>query len=56
MEKLTDVLNLGGYGVYVWPSYALAIAVMSGMAFIGMRLLRRSQRALAAIEKSLHEA
>ena len=49
MQKLTDVLNMGGYAAYVWPSYAVAALVMCGMALLGFQLLRRARRLLASL-------
>ena len=50
MEKLTEVLaqalSMGGYAAYVWPSFAIATLVLTGMVFASVRELRKAQRAL----------
>lgn len=45
---MRDFLTMGGYGLYVWPSYALAVAVLVGQALAAWRALRRAERAVAA--------
>jgi len=47
MEKLTEVLSMGGNAVYIWPSFAFAAAVILGMVVTSMRSLRKAQRTLA---------
>lgn len=50
MQKLTDVLNMGGYAVYVWPAFGLAFLVMLAMALAGIHSLRRARAALAHMQ------
>lgn len=52
MEKLTEILteNMGGYALYVWPSFLIAGAVMFGMAAVSFYSLKRSQNALAKLQ------
>jgi heme exporter protein CcmD len=52
MQKLTDVLAMGGYGSYVWPSFAVAFVVMAIMAGTSWRSLKRSQKAIAKLQQS----
>ena len=44
---MREFLDMGGYGAYVWPSYALAVAVLAGQALAAWRSLRRAQRGVA---------
>ena len=37
---------MGGYAAYVWPSFAIATLVLTGMVFASVRELRKAQRAL----------
>lgn len=53
MEKLTEILAMDGYAVYVWPSFIIAAIVMLGMVIISMRSLRRAQRTLAELQASV---
>ena len=55
MEKLTEVLAMGGYGAYVWPAFALAAILMAGMAWISLRSLRKAEKNLSELQPS-HEA
>lgn len=50
MQKLTEVLNMGGYGDFVWPAYAIAASIMAGMVFFSVRSLRKAQASLAALQ------
>jgi heme exporter protein D len=52
MEKLTEVLAMGGYGAYIWPSFLVAVLVMAGMATASLRSLRRAHRALAHLQET----
>ena len=52
MQALTNYLAMGGYAAFVWPAYALAIAVMSGLFLQGLRRYRRSQRTLEEIQRA----
>lgn len=40
MEALLDFLRMGGYAVYLWPSYALTVAVL----FANWHAVRRRRR------------
>lgn len=52
MEKLTEVLAMGGYGIYVWPSFTLAAVVMAGLLIGSLRAAKRAGRMLALIQDS----
>ena len=50
-----DFLDMGGYGLYVWPSYGLAAAVLAWNIWSALRLQRDAlehARRRAAIAKS----
>jgi heme exporter protein D len=50
MEKLTEVLAMGGYAVYIWPSFLVAAVVMVGMVVFSLRSLKRAHRTLAHLQ------
>ena len=50
MEKLTEVLAMGGYAMYVWPSFIIAALIMAGMVATSLRGLRRAQKTLAQLQ------
>jgi len=52
MEKLTEVLAMGGYATYVWPSFIIAAITMIAMVATSMRSLRKAQRTLAELQNS----
>ena len=53
MQKLTDVLNMGGYAIYVWPSFLVTALAMLAMVIVSMRALRRAQKTLAELQKTM---
>lgn len=57
MEKLTEVLAMGGFGLYVWLSFAAAVLIMACMAIASIRALKRANRILSQLQASAdHEA
>ncbi len=54
MENMTEVLarklEMGGYGMYVWPSFILAAVAMSFMVIASLRSLRKAQKTLAELQ------
>ncbi|MDE3015995.1 MAG: heme exporter protein CcmD [Pseudomonadota bacterium] len=52
MQKLTEVLAMGGYAAYVWPAYLAAAAVMLGLAVVTAQSLKRTRQALADLQQS----
>jgi heme exporter protein CcmD len=49
MEKLTEVLAIGEYTAYIWPSFIIAGTVMAIMTFSSVRSLRKAQKMLAEL-------
>jgi heme exporter protein D len=41
MNSLHEFLTMGGYGVYVWPSYALAAAVVIANIVLPLKRLKQ---------------
>ena len=57
MEKLTDILAMGGYASYVWPAYAVTLAALLALALGSWRQLLRARQRLAQLQQSGdHEA
>ena len=50
MSSLASFLEMGGYGDFVWPAFALTAAVLLALLFESLRRLRNDQRALAQWE------
>jgi heme exporter protein CcmD len=54
MQRLIEILgtSMGGYGVYVWPSFLIALLVMAAMALLSLCALRRASLTLATLQSS----
>ena len=50
MEQVKEFLAMGGYAVYVWPSYLFAAVVLGGLLVFSLRGLRAAERELAELE------
>ncbi len=48
---MTGLLDMGGYGQWVWSAYGLAFAVLIGMIFQSVRMARTNRRRLDAMEQ-----
>lgn len=47
MEQVQTFLAMGGYGVFVWPAFALTAVILIGMLVTTVRRLRALQDELA---------
>jgi heme exporter protein CcmD len=43
---MKDILNMGGYGAYVWTCYGLSLIGLSALAWISRRSLAEAKRAV----------
>ncbi len=48
MRAIDAYLAMGGYAVFVWPAYAVALTVLGGLALWSWR---RRRHALLALER-----
>jgi len=53
---LSDFLTMGGYGAFVWASYAVSLLVVGGMALAVFLRARHVRRRLDALEGRLRGA
>jgi heme exporter protein D len=53
MSQVAAFLAMGGYGLYVWPAYGVAVAALGGLTLLSWRRYRASEKALAAVQQSL---
>lgn len=51
MTTIADWLQMGGYAVYVWPAYGVALAVLGGLSLQSWWRHRRSGAALARLQR-----
>jgi heme exporter protein D len=47
---MDEFFNMGGYGVYVWPSFGIVSLVMIGLALQSWLDLRTQKKLIAALE------
>jgi heme exporter protein D len=47
---MQDFLQMGGYGAFVWPCFALAVAILGGFAVVSVTRLRARQRELDTLK------
>ena len=55
MEFVAEFFNMGGYAIYVWPSYGLTTVVLAGLLAVSLRGLRAREAALAALTESMNK-
>lgn len=48
IDKLHDFIAMGGYGAYVWSSYAIMLAVFAGLWWYARHSRMRALRRIAA--------
>lgn len=46
--NLSDYLSMGGYAAFIWPSYGVAVVLLSALLLLSARRLRVAERALKA--------
>lgn len=55
METILKLLYLDGYGIYVWPAFAVTGLVLLWMGLATLRGLREKERALARLQEIRHQ-
>lgn len=50
MSGLNELLAMGGYGAFVWPSFGLTAAVLVGLWLQSARALKQAEAALAEMD------
>ena len=56
MDGIRNALHLSGYGIYVWPAFATAAAVLCWMAVSTLRRLRDNERSLDTLQHARAKA
>lgn len=49
---MSEFLQMGGYGGYVWPTYAIAALVMVVLLKVTLHNLRRSEKTLDGLQQA----
>ena len=50
MERIETFLDMGGYGAFVWPAYAITALVMVALAISTLRRLARNRKRVDELE------
>lgn len=50
MDGITDFLSMGGYAEFVWPAFAVTLAVMAALMIVSRRALLADRRTLESLE------
>jgi heme exporter protein D len=51
ISGLSDYFAMGGYAWFVWPAYAVAVAVLGGLAVHSWQRYSASRDALARLQR-----
>ncbi len=52
---MNGFLDMGGYGAFVWPSYALSAVVLAGILIVSLRQRRANRDALERLKSETGE-
>lgn len=52
MDKINELLTMGGYGEFIWPAYAVAFVVLVGLLAWSLRELRIHERTLRELQSN----
>lgn len=47
---MSDILNLGGYGGFIWSAWGIAFVVLVALIAVSVRSMRARERELARME------
>ena len=53
MAEIGAFLAMGGYAGFVWPAYAIAFAVLGGLAVVSWRRYRESLLTLERLQQDM---
>jgi heme exporter protein D len=51
---MSEILNMGGYGAFIWPAYGITVVVLGGMIIWAVAGWNRAKARLAALEPARH--
>ena len=52
MDSIAEWLQMGGYALYIWPSYGIAALVLAAMIIFSIRSLKIANNTLARPQHS----
>ena len=47
---MTEVFDIGEYGMYIWPAWGFAVLVLGGLVIASVRVMQARERELAELE------
>ncbi len=50
METISQYLNMGGHGGFIWPAYAIVTVVLAGLMIVSRRSLKTAEETLKKLE------
>jgi heme exporter protein D len=50
MSGLAQYFAMGGYAVFIWPSYGLGLILLAGMVIAAYRRMRLAETAIEEVE------
>ncbi len=53
MDRLQAILEMGGYAMFVWPAYGVAIGLLVGLLVVSLRGMRGQEAALRSLRAIL---
>ncbi len=53
MDRLQAFLEMGGYAMFVWPAYGVAIGLLVGLLVVSLRGMRGHEAALHSLRANL---
>ncbi len=53
MDRFQAYFEMGGYGMFVWPAYGVAIGVLIGLLVVSLRGMRGHEAALRSLRANL---
>ncbi len=53
MDRLQVFLDMGGYAMFVWPAYAVAIGGLIGLLVVSLHSMRGHEAALRSLRAIL---
>ena len=53
---MTEVFNMGEYGMYIWPAWGFALLILGGLVIASVRVMRARERELDDVRHQVSEA
>ena len=50
---MIEFFNMDGYGIYIWPTYAIAFSLISILYFKSVKQLKRLEKEIQALEQKV---